>query len=102
MLLQTLVQLNILLLAAPALVGWAIPPAGHPLLMQAARVAVSLSASPVTEERRAAQASPCRAVAQPFVAAERPADVGVSARQPACAVPAAPQPPPFPHAARAP
>lgn len=47
MLLQTFVQLNILLFATPALVGWAAVPTGQPLLTHAAASVRPLISEPV-------------------------------------------------------
>jgi hypothetical protein len=72
MLLQTFVQLNILLLTAPALAGWVTVPAGHPLLTQAV-CASFLPSAQVSEEHPVPQAQQAaqRALGRPFTIAER-------------------------------
>ncbi len=81
MLLQTLVQLNILLLAAPALAGWVMSPVAHPMFAQAAQVVFlpavrqAETTAQTTEERLAApQAAKRPAVTTPFAVAASLAD----------------------------
>jgi hypothetical protein len=72
MLLQTFVQLNILLLAAPALAGWTALPLSHSLMAQAACVAVFLPAASVAEDHHASRES----IARSYVASQHPAFAG--------------------------
>ena len=108
MLLQTLVQLNILFLAAPALAGWVASPVAHPMFAQAAQAIFQpavwrAEATPRTVEahRASGAASQRSAVTRPF--AMMADSAGTS--EP---VPAAPAEPavalfnPFPQATRAP
>jgi hypothetical protein len=76
MLLQTFVQLNILLLAAPALAGWTALPLSHSLMAQAACVAVFLPAASVAEDHHAVQASSRESIARSYVASQHPAFAG--------------------------
>lgn len=109
MLLQTFVQLNILLLTAPALAGWTLLPAAHPILAQAAQVVFQpavrqAEGSPqAVAERRAAYPSSQRStVARPEVMV--PPSPAMSS-SPSAVMPVEPivtQFNPFPQAARAP
>ncbi len=101
MLLQTFVQLNILLLAAPAFAGWTAMPLGQPLLAQAARVALMPRAE-IVEASRAASASPRRAAARLCTPTERPADARLLTVAATPVEPALCPFHPFPRAARAP
>ncbi len=103
MLLQTFVQLNILLLAAPALAGWVGLPLTHPSLTQAALVAFQplarqSEATPQAAEEcdAPAQKSPAR----PAVAL--PANQSNSIFLPAPPAFSASDFPSFPRTARAP
>ena len=99
MLLQTILQLNILILATPALAGWSLLPPAHPGLAHAAGIvrqyrATELNAPKTVTLTQVRQAMPaaaplCSAPAKPAVCAAIPA-------------PALRVCNPFPHAARAP
>ena len=109
MLLQTFVQLNILFLAAPALAGWALSPAAHPMLAQAARVVSqpAVRQAGATPQAIAAHPVPPQAferpaVTPPFVVAAHLPALSPLPTLPAPAEPAAALFHPFPHAARAP
>ena len=107
MLLQTFVQLNILLMAAPALAGWAMSPVAHPILAQAAQVAfqpAARQAEPTAQAATERQASPSqRSVAlRPVAIVTAYADANPLAATPASATPVVTLFNPFPHATRAP
>ena len=102
MLLQTFLQLNILILATPALAGWSLLPPAHPGLARAAGIVWQYRATEpnapkivtLTQVRQAcgrpsATPSPVPASVHPAVFAAAPA-------------PALRTCTPFPHAARAP
>ena len=109
MLLQTFVQLNILLLAAPALAGWAALPVTNPMLTQAAQIVLlpivrQAETSPqATEDKRTPQpkASPRPLIAQRFVIVSRLPQTTQAAFS-ALVSDAVSLCNPFPHAARAP
>ena len=102
MLLQTFLQLNILILATPALAGWSLLPPAHPGLAHAAGIvwqyrATEPNAPKTTTLTQARQASAGR----PSVT---PSPAPVSVRPAVAPVPTAALRTctPFPHAARAP
>ncbi len=102
MLLQTLLQLNILILATPALAGWSLLPPTHPGLAHAAGIvwqyraneANALKSVTLTQGRQVSGHPP--AVPSPAPALVRPA---VFAAVPTATLRTYN---PFPHAARAP
>jgi hypothetical protein len=100
MLLQTLVQLNLLILATPALAGWTLMPLAHSGSVHAVGIVWQYrgikTPAPTAETQAAA-----RQVKLPAAAAPRPIPVkpAVFAAVPAAALSICN---PFPHAARAP
>ena len=110
MFLQTLVQLNILILATPALAGWIALPMAQPGMVQAACVvlqsrtaeAVAPKRTPVEVVRRSHGAIPLPAILPRFTAllAERAADTPILFVTAGPASVASFRP--FPHAIRAP
>ena len=104
MLLQTFVQLNILLMAAPALAGWVVSPVASPMLAQAAQVVFlspvrRVEATPqAAQERHTRQPAAQRLTsARPLAICSRSFATGLSSAEPTIALFS-----PFPHAARAP
>ena len=107
MLLQTFVQLNILLLAAPALAGWAMSPVAHPMLAQAAQVAfqpAARQAEPTAQAAAERQASPSQSpvTLRPVAIVAAYADATPLPATPASAAHLVTLFNPFPHATRAP
>ncbi|MBV9849858.1 MAG: hypothetical protein JO250_09320 [Armatimonadetes bacterium] len=105
--LQTFVQLNILFLAAPALAGWVLSSAAHPMLAQAARVVSqpAVRQAEATPQAIAERYAPPPAFQRPAVAPPLVIASDLPAVSPLPAAPAEPvatQFNPFPHAARAP
>jgi len=109
MLLQTLVQINLLILATPALAGWALLPLSQPGVVRACVVAQGRGLAAVAPKNAPAEAShtlkavPVQPAVWPFQAV---AAVRLSAEQPASIVaadaPSVVSSHPFPYAARAP
>ena len=103
MLFQTFLQLNILILATPALAGWSLLPPAHPGLAHAAGIirqyrATEPNAPKIVTLTQARQASSGRPSVMPS-----PAPVSVRPAVFAAVPPAALRTcTPFPHAARAP
>ena len=102
MLLQTILQLNILILATPALAGWSLLPPAHPGLAHAAGIVRQYRASEPNASKTMALTQVRQASGRPF-ATPLPAPVLVrSAAFAAVPTTALRTCNPFPHAARAP
>ena len=107
MLLQTFVQLNILLLAAPALAGWVMSPVAYPTLAQAAQVVfqpAARQAEPTAQavEDRHAPLPLSPVITQPAAPMVKCSDAMPLLTPPASAAPIVTLFNPFPHATRAP
>ncbi len=100
MLFQTFLQLNILILATPALAGWSLLPPVHAGMVRAAGIVWQYRVVETPAPKAAVQAS-VRQATLPIAAAPRsvPAKPTVFAASCTAALAA---PHPFPHAARAP
>ena len=99
MLFQTFLQLNILILATPALAGWSLLPPAHPGLAHAAGIVWQYRATEPNAPKTLTL-TPLRQAKLP-AAATPPAPAKLAAR--AAAIPTALRLcDPFPHAARAP
>jgi hypothetical protein len=110
MLLQTLLQLNILILATPALAGWTLLPPSHPGDVRAACVAgpgrTAEAVAPRTEQAEAGRTAlaprPQPAMLPPLIVPAAAAPVNEVAAFVAAPAAALTLFNPFPHAARAP